>query len=108
MIRRRRDARLYRFVVLENGRHEEPARSRSHTVERSRSGRLSQWPILPRPRLAGPAKVRVTLRLQAPTCNSAEDWKSSARYVALLSTGRDPRSRNEGRTQDFTWPLVRR
>src|SRR5260370_13716437 len=77
MIGRRRDARLYGFVVLEEGRHEGIARSRSHTVERSRSGRLSHWPVLPRPRLGGPAKVIVTLRLQAATCNSAEDWKSS-------------------------------
>src|SRR6266478_6029112 len=83
MIRRRRDARLYRFVVLEKGRHEGLARSRSHTVERSRSGRLSHWPVLPRPRLGGPAKAIVTLRLQAATCNSAEDWKSSDIHNSL-------------------------
>src|SRR6266849_3728344 len=96
MIRRRRDARLYRFVVLEKGRHEGLARSRSHTVERSRSGRLSHWPVLPRPILGGPAKAIVTLRLQAPTRNSAEDWKSRVLRSGKRLTAERQRPNGEG------------
>src|SRR5213592_3750426 len=44
---------MYRFVVPENGRHERLARSRSDAVENSRLGRLSHWPVLARPQLAG-------------------------------------------------------
>src|SRR2546427_4806247 len=34
-------------------RHKGLARSRSNAVEDSRLGRLSHWPVLPRPQLAG-------------------------------------------------------
>src|SRR3989442_15907936 len=38
---------------LTHYRHEVLARSRSNAVQHSRLGRLSHWPVLPRPRLAG-------------------------------------------------------
>src|SRR5437899_7416152 len=73
-------------------RHKGLARSRSNAVEDSRLGRLSHWPVLPRPQLAGfqvstegyivrrPATRRCRTKQTCPSCSSRQQLALTRQY----------------------------
>src|SRR5437899_9186514 len=68
-------------------RHKGLAPSRSNAVEDSRLGRLSHWPVLPRPQLAGFQVSTEVLMSAATTVTATFDVRTLALTVSKAGTG---------------------